>query len=56
MAATYQVAKFTRSCIMVDIILLVISLCLLVAEAFQVKAPISLGWLGLALFVLTFII
>ena len=38
-------------------VLLVFSFVLLVLAAFEVGAPkVSLGWLGLALFVLTFIV
>jgi len=40
----------------VDFFLLIVSVILLVLEALQIKARISLGWLGLAFFVLTFII
>lgn len=41
----------------IHLILYIIAFVLLLLEAFGVAAPrVSLGWLGLALFVLTFII
>lgn len=41
----------------IDLILYIIAFVLLLLAAFGVNAPrVSLGWLGLALFVLTFII
>jgi len=40
----------------VVLLLLIVAVILLALAAFNVPCPINLGWLGMALFVLTFII